>query len=115
MKREEDQKLWDLLGRAAEPKISPFFARDVAREIRNSRSSLHLRGWFDLRKLIPAAGIATALIAVTFLRLQTAVGPFDDANSDKFAMVEAQDYDVIADLDDLATLDETSWDEVAIL
>jgi len=38
MQREDDQQLWDLLGRTAEPKLSPFFARNVLREIRQGAS-----------------------------------------------------------------------------
>src|SRR6266496_825664 len=36
MKREDDQQLWELLGRLAEPKLSPFFARNVLRQVRRS-------------------------------------------------------------------------------
>ena len=45
MKRDDDQELWDLLGQAAEPKISPFFARNVLREIRKPGDWATLRGW----------------------------------------------------------------------
>ena len=72
MKREDDQKLWDLLGQAAEPKISPFFARNVLRKIRKPRGIAATSAWwFNLRWLIPAAGMAAALIAAVFLRMQT--------------------------------------------
>ena len=40
MKREEDEKLWDLLGRSAEPKVSPFFARNILRKIREAQGGV---------------------------------------------------------------------------
>ena len=38
MNREEDPKLWDLLGRAQKVEPSPFFARNVVRAVRRRRS-----------------------------------------------------------------------------
>ena len=43
MRREDDQELWDLLGKSATPEVSPFFARNVVRQVReqqNERASL---------------------------------------------------------------------------
>jgi hypothetical protein len=112
MKRDDDQELWDLLGHAAEPKISPFFARNVLREIRKPSDWATLRGWLNLRRLIPAAGMAGVLIVVVFLQMHTAVVPLAGPPSDILANVDTQDYEVIADLDDLlASDDENSLDE----
>jgi hypothetical protein len=117
MKRDDDQELWDLLGQAAEPRISPFFARNVLREIRKPREWATLRGWFNLRRLIPAAGVAGALIAVAFLRMHTSVAPLAAGSpSEILANIEAQDHEVIADLDDLlASDDNNSLDESVFL
>ena len=111
MKREDDQELWDLLGRSAAPKPSPFFARNVLREIRQPRGWSGFGEWFRLPRLLPAVtGVALALIATFFLRLQTPVAPVDGPPSDMVAIVDPQDYEVIADLDDLLDPDD-SWDE----
>jgi len=111
MKREDDQELWDLLGRSAAPKPSPFFARNVLREIRRPRGWAAFGEWFHLPRLVPAAtGVVLALIATFFLRTQTPVAPGDSSQSDMVAIVDPQDYDVIADLDDLLDPDD-SWDE----
>ena len=116
MKRDDDQELWDLLGQAAEPRISPFFARNVLREIRKPGDWTTLRGWLNLRRLIPAAGMAGALIAVVFVRMHTSVAPLAGPPSDVLANVDAQDYEVIADLDDLlASDDNNSFDESVLL
>jgi hypothetical protein len=113
MKREDDEKLWDLLGQAAEPRISPFFARNVLRETRKSAGWANLREWFTVRRLIPAASVVAALIAVVFLWMQTSLGPPADP---ELATMNAQDYEVMADLDDLlASEDSNSFDESALL
>jgi hypothetical protein len=111
MKRDDDQELWDLLGHSPAPKPSPFFARNVLREIRRPRGWAALGEWFHLPRLAPAAiGVALALVAAFFLRTQTPVTPADDQQKDLVAVVEPQDYDVIADLDDLLDPDD-SWDD----
>jgi len=116
MKRDDDPQLWDLLGQAAEPKLSPFFARNVLREIRELGHWTTLRGWFNLRRLIPVGGLAAALLAVVFLRWHTAVAPLTAPSRDTLANVEAQDYEVMADLDDLlASDDNNSLDESVLL
>jgi hypothetical protein len=115
MKRDDDPKLWDLLGHAEEPKVSPFFSRNVLREIRQRRASSTLREWFSLRRLIPASGVAMALLAVALLRTQTSV-PSSKLQSEKMEMVSAQDYEVIADLDDLlGSEDNNSWEDNVLL
>jgi hypothetical protein len=115
MKRDDDQELWDLLGRTAEPKISPFFARNVLREIRQPGQWSTLRGWFNPRRLIPAAGVAAALIVGVFLRMHTAVAPLTAPSPDLLANADVQDYEVIADLDDLLASDDNSLDESVLL
>lgn len=115
MKRDDDQELWDLLGRTAEPKISPFFARNVLREIRQPGYWSTLRGWFNPRRLIPAAGVAAALIVAVFFRMHTAVAPLTPPPPDMLANADAQDYEVIADLDDLLASDDNSLDESVLL
>ena len=112
MKREDDEKLWDLLGQAAEPKISPFFARNVLREVRQPAGWANLRAWFTVRRFVPAASVVATLIAV-FLWMQPSLGPMADP---EFTNMSAQDYEVMADLDDLlASEDSNSFDESVFL
>lgn len=49
----ENDELWDLLGHATQPEISPFFARNVLREIRQSGPAA--KPWFLPRWLAPTA------------------------------------------------------------
>jgi hypothetical protein len=114
MKREDDEKLWDLLGRSAEPKVSPFFARNVLREIRETESRSRAGGW--LRWLVPAAGVAVAIIAALFLRVQTPEPNHAASPVDGFALIESQDSELIADLDVLFESDDNnSWDDSVLL
>jgi len=115
MKREDDEQLWDLLGRAAAPKPPPFFARNVLRQVRQdppwSDRALH---WFGLRRLIPLAGLALA-IASALILLHTSSfrqQPSGSSEPDLLAKIDPQDYEVVADLDDLVASDESSlWDD----
>ena len=116
MKREDDEKLWDLLGQAAEPRISPFFARNVLRETRKPAGWANLREWFTVRRLIPAASVVAALIAVVFLWMQTSLDPLADPAAEMWTNVNAQDYEVMADLEDLlASEDSNSLDDSILL
>jgi hypothetical protein len=116
MKRDDDQELWDLLGRAAEPKISPFFARNVLREVRSAGEGSTWRRWLFPRRLVPAAGVAAVLIAGIILRVHTSVAPLTDPSPDTLASADAQDYEVMADLDDLLAADDNnSLDDDSVL
>lgn len=117
MERDDDKQLWDLLGRAkTPPAASPFFARNVLREIRREPYWKSVaRSWFTPRRLIPATTFAAALIAgVIFLERPTAQRDniADDSDSDPVAQVDPQDYEVVADLDNLlATEDDNLWED----
>jgi hypothetical protein len=116
MKREEDEKLWDLLGHSAEPKVSPFFARNVVRKIREAQGEAPARSWWHLRWAVPAAGVAVAIIAAFSLRVQMPQQSHSDSGGDPVAMSEAQDSDLITDLDDLfASDDSNSLDDGVLL
>ena len=55
----ENDGLWNLLGKASRPDVSPFFARNVLRAIRQSASTPS--PWFVPRWLAPAAFAALVL------------------------------------------------------
>ena len=114
MKREDDEKLWDLLGHSAEPKVSPFFARNVLREIRESESPARAGRW--LQWLVPAAGVAVAIIAALFLGVQTPDENYSDSRAETLSLIESEDSELIADLDDLFESDDVnSLDDSVLL
>jgi hypothetical protein len=114
MRREDDEKLWDLLGQAETPVPSPFFARNVVRAARQQPVLLQsVRNWFSFGRLIPAATVAVALIAAVFVaRIPAGSGVANVNNSDPVATIDPQDYEVVADLDELVASDENAlWDD----
>jgi hypothetical protein len=116
MNREDDEKLWDLLGKAPSVEFSPFFARNVLRRIREQPSwSMRARSWFSLRRLIPVSALAVAVIGTFFFLHSPAPREnpaSESAEPDVIAKIDVQDYEVVADLDDLLAVDENSlWDD----
>jgi hypothetical protein len=115
MNREDDQQLWDLLGRARPTEVSPFFARNIVRTIRERPPRFGwLRTWLRPGKLIPATGLAIVVIAAMFMLHRPAshnLNPADET-PDVVAAIDPQDYDVVADLDELMAADENNlWDD----
>jgi hypothetical protein len=119
MQREEDEQLWDLLGQAKAPPVSPFFARNVLRAVRREPPWKSLaRSWLSLRRLVPATGVAAiALLAGVMLVHRPA--PHKQAapaDLDPIAKIDPQDYEVVADLDDLLASEENNlWDDSSSL
>ena len=114
MKREEDEKLWDLLGRSAEPTVSPFFARNVLRKIREAQGETSPRRGWTLRWLVPASGVAMVIIAaLTFPTQLVERTPRDSAA--EVAAADSQDNDLLADLDDLVGPEDSLADDAALL
>jgi len=118
MKREDDQQLWDLLGQAAESTLSPFFARNVLRQIRQEpRWFQRARRRLRLRRLVPASGLAMVVIAAIIFTHNPSLRQKPAASEpDPVAKIDAQDYEVVADLDELLASDENNlWDEDSTL
>jgi hypothetical protein len=69
MKHDEHDELWELLGKAREPKSSPFFASKVLRAIREeSRAPQRVTFWQWFRQswLLPTVASAAAAVAIFF-------------------------------------------------
>lgn len=113
MRREDDQELWDLLGETKAPAVSPFFARNVVRQVRQDTAGrLNFLRWLRPRILAPVGVFALALTfagvsADRMLRQGTGDNP-----PDIVASIDPQDYEVVADLDNLiASEDDNTWDD----
>lgn len=108
MNREDDQPLWDLLGKAAKPEVSAFFARNVLRKIREERSGRgYLARFFSGRRWIPATALALAVFGTLVVTRTSTVAPHAKENP-IIAAVATQDYEVVADLDELLASDENN-------
>jgi hypothetical protein len=111
MHRDDDQPLWDLMGSASPPSISPFFARNVLRRVREEDGSARsLQRWLSWRRLLPVSGLiaATASIFVAYI---VSFHPAPTGEDDVIAKIDAQDYEVVADLDNLLADENNLWDD----
>jgi hypothetical protein len=109
MKREDDEQLWDFLGRLPRPELSPFFSRNIVRKVRDELPAPRSRRW--VRWLVPTSVAASALI-IALVGLHRPAWPTQSSDVDVVASIDPQDYEVVADLDQLAAADEnTLWDD----
>lgn len=114
MNTEEHDDLWRLLGQAKQPAVSPFFSRNILRDIRAMRQEHPgFLGW--LRDHWKAPVFATCAIALLIGGLLREHGARKEAVADDrqllaFAETVSQspDYSVIGHLDELLDTDENS-------
>jgi len=113
MEPEDDKQLWDILGRVPEPTLSPFFARNVVRQIRQKATRFErTRNWFSLRRLVAASAVAIVVVGMAIATHHPTSKRASANDSDVVAKVDPQDYDVVADLDELIAWDENNvWEE----
>jgi hypothetical protein len=115
MKREDDEKLWDLLGRSAGPEVSPFFARNVLRKIRNARGEETPRSWWRPQWLLPVAGVAVVLITTLTFPGHLVQRNQPQSPAEVVTLAESQDSDLLADLDELVGSDDSLALEDSVL
>jgi hypothetical protein len=106
MNREDDEKLWDLLGHSAEPSVSPFFARNVLRKIREAQGESSPRGWWNPQWLVPAAGVAVVVIAALTFPSHLVERSHSNSSAEVATLAEGQDSDLLADLEELVGSDD---------
>ena len=113
MEPEDDKQLWDVLGRVPGPILSPFFARNVVRKVRQGATRFETaRNWFSLRRLVAAAAVAVVVVGMAIATHHPVSQRASANDSDVVAKIDPQDYDVVADLDELIAWDENSvWDD----
>ncbi|HEY4258042.1 MAG TPA: hypothetical protein VGM66_12575 [Candidatus Udaeobacter sp.] len=113
MERQDDNELWDILGRVPEPTLSPFFARNVLRKIRQKATGFdRARNWFSLRRLVTAFAVAVVVVGMAIATHHPVSQRASANDSDVVAKIDPQDYDVVADLDELIAWDEnTVWED----
>jgi hypothetical protein len=113
MEPQDDNELWDILGRVPEPTLSPFFARNVLRKIRQKATGFdRARNWFSLRRLVAASAVAVVVVGMAIATHHPVSQRASANDSDVVAKIDPQDYDVVADLDELIAWDEnTVWEE----
>jgi cytochrome c-type biogenesis protein CcmH/NrfG len=136
MKNDEQDDLWELLGRAKAPHVSPFFSRNVLRAIRAEEQEKPLALWFRWRWLTLSASACGMVVAaiIAFQHVPTpqissapvvaqqsqppeqplqTQEPAQVSQPDQVAVLAQQvsaspDYQVINHLDELLASEETS-------
>jgi len=113
MDRQDDNELWDILGRVPEPTLSTFFTRNVLRKIRQETTGVgRARNWFSLRRLVAASAVAVVVVGMAIATHHPVSQRASSSDLGAVAKVDPQDYDVVADLDELIAWDENSvWEE----
>ena len=113
MEPEDDKQLWDVLGRVPGPILSPFFARNVVRKIRQGATRFErARNWFSLRRLVAASAVAIIVVGMAIATRHPISQTPSGNDLEVVAKIDPQDYDVVADLDELIAWDEnTVWED----
>ena len=113
MEPQDDKELWDVLGRLPEPTLSPFFARNVLRKIRQETTRFErVRTWLSVGGVAGASAVAAVVVALALVMHHPAPRTTPSNDVDVLAKIDPQDYDVVADLDELIAWDENSvWED----
>src|SRR5438552_17702186 len=106
MERQDDNKLWDILGRVPEPKLSPFFARNVLRKIRQDATRFErARNWFSLRRLVAASAVAVVVVGMAIATHHPVSQRAAGTDFDEVAQIDTTDCDIGAILAELIAWD----------
>src|SRR6266542_3856033 len=112
MEPQDDKELWDILGRVSEPTLSPFFARNVLRKIRQRATRFErARNWFSVRRLAAASAVAILLVGMAIATHHPVSRTASPNDSDLVAKIHPQNYFAVAYRDSLLVWDEnTAWE-----
>jgi len=125
MKPDENDKLWELLGQARPPAVSPFFARNILRAVRQEEAArpprsfplsflagmgrlLHSRAWQSSLAATCAIAIAALVNLSPDLLLRHPLSQPVEPAAIASQIVGNPDYEVINHLDELVADEESS-------
>ena len=107
MNHEEHDELWNLLGKARQPKPSPFFTANVMRVVRaEAEPKPGLLAWLRAKWYVPA-GACAAVLAVLALRPADVPAPGADP-LEEIAAAAATAPDTVPSLDSLLAAEDNS-------
>ncbi len=111
MNTEDHDELWHLLGRARKPAVTPFFARNVVREVRaHGQERAGGLGWLMRHWKGPVLATCVVMLAASMSVLhQQSDSPEDGLLTSMAETVYASpDYHVIGNLDELLDSEQNS-------
>ena len=111
MFHEEQDELWNLLGKAGQPKPSAFFAANVMRAVRaDAEPKPGFLAWLRAKWILPvAAGACAAVLAFLALRPAATIVPAADP-LEGIALAAAATLEIVPSLDTLlASEDNSIW------
>ena len=118
MNADDNDKLWKLLGKARQPSVSPFFARNVLRTIRQEQEDRPVRSFFfRLNRSLHRLSWQLAIAGTCAVALLVTVAPYTLMRHHHRAptpvsyagqIVGTPDYEVINPLDELVADEESS-------
>src|SRR5436309_15357228 len=110
MEPQDDKELWDVLGRLPEPALSPFFARNVLRKIRQERAHFErVRNWFSARKIVGVSAVAEVVVALALVTHYLGPRTKSSIDSDILVKNDLLDLEVIDDIVELCDYDDELW------
>src|SRR5207247_10263990 len=112
MDREDDKELWDMLSRIPEPTLSPFFARNVVRRVRQEATPFErARSWFSLRRLVAASAVAVVVTALAIATHHPVSQTPAVNDADAVAKIDPPCHDIGADVEEVVAAEDKSWGE----
>ncbi len=113
MNPEENDELWELLGRARQTPASPFFSRDILRQVRETRQERSgWAGWLDRNWRLAAVSACAACLTVGIFVTEQRMTQKGQERQEIIAMAKrvsaSPDYQVINDLDELLAVEKDS-------
>ena len=107
MNHDEQDDLWRLLGKAKQPRVSPFFSRDVLRTLRHQRQERS--GWFGwLGRHWQVAIAGACALMITGLAMHHTASQKEQITLLAQQVSASPDYAVIGHLDELLESEENS-------
>ena len=111
---DEHDDLWQLLGKARKPVVSPFFSRNVVRTIREEQQDRGTawHGWLIAHWRMAAVAMAVILIAtsIEFAPQDESIAALDPLDQAAQEVASSPDFSVIENLDALlASEDNDVW------
>lgn len=110
MNHDEHDDLWELLGKAKDPQPSPFFSRNVLREVRNlQQEKSRFFAW--LRQHWVLAGSAACAVVVSAISVVDSRQPVevkDPIVALAQQVATSPDFQVIENLDELIAFEDNS-------